>query len=44
MTFIRNPSSLNTYFMGKVWFRASSEDLRAENITVINSKSKSRLY
>jgi hypothetical protein len=38
------PFSINTYCLSKVWFKSSSVDLRALDITAINSKVKSYVY
>ena len=38
------PFSINTYCLSKVWFRTSSVDLRAGDITAITSKVKSYCY
>ena len=38
------PFSANTYAMSKVWFKCSSINLRAQDISTINSQVKSWLY
>ena len=38
------PFSANTYAMSKVWFKCSSINLRAQDISIINSQVKSWLY
>ena len=44
MPLVCRPFSINTYCLSKVWFRAGSVDLRALDITAINSKVKSYVY
>ena len=38
------PFSINTYCLSKVWFRTCCVDLRAGDITAMNSKVKSYIY
>ena len=38
------PFSINTFYLSKVWFRSGSVDLRAGDISAINSKIKSYCY
>ena len=44
MPLVSRPFSINTYCLSKVWFRTSSVDLRAGDITAITSKIKSYCY
>ena len=44
MPLVCRPFSLNTYCLSKVWFRTSSVDMRAGDITAITSKIKSYCY
>ena len=44
MPLVCRPHSINTYCLSKVWFRASSVDLRVLDISAINSKVKSYVY
>ena len=41
---VSRPFSINTYCLSKVWFHTSSVDLRAGDITTINSQIKSYTY
>ena len=44
MHLVCRPFSLNTYCLSKVWFRTSSVDLRAGDITAITIRIKSYCY
>ena len=44
MPLVLRPWSVNSYVMSKVWFRCGSVDLRAADITSINSSIKSWIY
>ena len=44
MPLILRPYTANTYALSKVWFKCSSLNLRAQDITTINSQVKSWLY
>ena len=44
MPLVCRPFSLNTYCLSKVWFRTSSVDLRAGDVTAITSRVKSYCY
>ena len=44
MPISQRPYSINTYCLSKVWYKSNVMDLRAADITSINSKVKSWLY